>query len=312
MNQFNQKNCNLITFSLCLVFHLYSQPALAKASNNSFKLEVSIGGQYDSNIVVEELDVQTTENDVAFLLGIDADYKRSLAPYLDLNVGYSFSESFHSDLQQFDTRNQLLLTGMTYDIDNKTSIGINLNVADSTLDGDGFLSLMQWSPFTGHYLSKRLFIRGALAVTDKKFDGRSSRNTDARGANIDLYYFIDGPKNYLISGYKYKQEESQLSRFNYDAKQVKLRWVKRLEWMGKRSKLKLGWRFEQRQYDKALGSTGMKREDDRQRFSASFKIPLKDNTSLLLEYQYRDYRSNRDSADYSEHVSAINLQHRFF
>ncbi|MCG8488809.1 MAG: surface lipoprotein assembly modifier [Chromatiales bacterium] len=309
---YKQIGNKIVIFSSIMLGSLLALPALADEKSKPFKVEGSLGTQYDSNITVEELDVATSKSDMALLLSADVDYKRALSKKINLNTGYSFSQSLHEDLDQFDRRTHLLSASITYGFDSKTSAGMSFNYADSALDGDGFMSLTRISPFASHYISKKIFIRPALALTDKRFDGQDNRDVDALSMNVDLYYFIDGPKNYLITGYKYTKENADSSAFDYDGHQLKLRWIKRLNLMNMQNKLRLGWRFETRDYDDISSAGGQIRDDTRHRLSADLEIPLQKQTSILLEYEYRNYQSNLDSADFNEHLATVRVQNRIF
>lgn len=291
---------------------LTAQPALAQKQVPQAKLEASVGSQYDSNITTEELDISTTTNDIALLLDLDFAYKQPLTKDLSASAAYGFSQSLYKDLDEFDLQSHLLSAGLAYDFDSKTAAGLNYNYADSALDGDGFLSLHRVSPFASRYFSKQLFVRTAYAYTDKRFDGRRNRDASASALDFDVYYFLDGPRNYLIAGYRYKTEEAESARFDYDGFQLKLRWVKRLSEFCEQCKFRLGWRMEQRDYDDISSANGSKRDDTRQRWSADFEIPLRKNTELLLEYEYSDFESNLAAVDYIQHLARVRVNHRFF
>jgi len=246
------------------------------------------------------------------LLDVDVDYKKSFAKTLNLNVGYSLSQSLHNDLDQFDIQTHRISAKLEVDIATKTSAGVNLNAVDSRLDGKDFIDLKQLSPFIGHYVSKQAFVRSAFDFTYKRFPGRRRRDADAGAFNLDLYYFIHGPRHYLIGGYKYKRENAASSSFDYDAHRYKFRWIRRFSPLGTPAKLKVSWRYENRDYDETSASIGERRKDKRHRWSADLEMPLSAKTSVFIEYEYRDYHSNLASAEYTETLITLGLNHTFF
>ena len=293
----------------CLALSALLQPAFAE-EKSPFKVEVSAGVEYDSNISVERLDINTTENDYAALLDLDVDYKKSLTPVATFTAGYSFSQSLHRDLDDFDVQTHLLSTGLTGDF-GATSAGLNYYYADSTLGGDDFLTLQRVSPFVSHYFSKRVLLRSAFTYTDKSFDGRPTRDADSSALGADLYYFFDGAKHYVSLGYKYEQEDANDRRFEHDSQQLRLRWIKRVSLLARDAKLRLGWRYEQRDYDASNSAGARRRDDDRQRLSAELELPLSKKSYLSLEYEYSDFQSTLDSADYTQHLARVRAGYKF-
>ncbi|TQV86236.1 DUF560 domain-containing protein [Exilibacterium tricleocarpae] len=291
--------------AICLAAAALAQPAFS-----DFSAEVSAGVEYDSNISVERLDINTTESDYAALVDLDLDYKLSLTKAVKVTTGYSFSQSLHQDLDDFDVQTHLFSAGLSSDF-GRTTAGVNYYYADSSLGGDGFLTLQQASPYISHYFTKQVFLRSAFTYTDKDFDGRPARDADAAALGADLYYFIDGSKHYVSFGYKYEDEDANTDRFDHDSQQLRLRWVKRLDILGKESKLKLGWRYEQRDYD-AIDSAGTRRrDDDRHRWEAELELPLSKQSYLALEYQYSDYESTLAAADYTQHMARVRAGYKF-
>ena len=71
--------------------------------------------------------------------------------------------------------------------------------------------------------------------------------------------------------------------------------------------LKLGWRGETRDYSTITPSIGEVRDDDRNRYQAELKIPLGEHFFIQFEYEYSDYSSNLESADYSQNLAALQL-----
>lgn len=284
--------------------------AFAENKKSPFKAKASVGIEYDSNISVEELDANTTRSDHAVLLDLDLGYKKRLTNELDVGIGYSLSQSLYDELDQFDIQTHMLSGNLKYDFGH-TSAGVNYYYADSTLDRDDYLTLSQINPFLSHYFTKKWFGRAAYSYSDKKFDGRADRDAQVDAYSGDLYYFIEGAKHYLMVGYKFRQDDAESARFDYDGHQFKLRWVKRLSLMERESKLRMGYVYERRDYDD-ISSAGMEqRQDDRQRWSADLEFPVYQQGFVRLEYEYSDYDSNIDSLTYTQHIAGLRIGYRF-
>ncbi len=292
-----------------------SSPASAETKKSPFGFAASVGVEHDSNISVAELDTSTTQSDNALLLDLDLGYKQRLQKKLTVSADYGFSQSLHDELTQFDIQTHLFSGGLAYDF-GKTDIGVKFYDVDSSLDGDEYLSLQQFSPSLSHYVTRQLFVRAAYTSAEKAFEGREERDADSESYGGDLYYFINGARHYISVGFKFKEDDAQSSAFDYESNTFKLRWVKRVPILGKNTRIKLAYSFENRDYDDpaSLGNAGPgdpSREDDRQKAAFELEYPFSKNTYTSLEYEYSDYDSSLASAAYTQHLVDLRVGVKF-
>lgn len=300
----------LATIASIFVGAAVALPVSAAEQQSPFKAQVSVGLEYDNNIAVEELDISTTANDTALLLDFNLDYEKALDKNTTFNAGYGFSQSLFQDLDNFDIQSHLFSAGVSRDYD-KTSAGVNYYYADSTLGGDGFLDFNRLSPYLSHYFSKKQFLRVAYSYTDKGFDQGIGRDATVDAIEVDFYYFINGPRNYARIGYKFESENADSERFDHDSHHIRVSWIRRIELMGRQPKLKVSWRYEQRDYDSELSANDEQRDDDRHRLAAELEYELNKKTWLTVLHEFSNYKSNLAAADYNQHLTSIRLGYKF-
>ncbi|RME62485.1 MAG: hypothetical protein D6782_12105 [Alphaproteobacteria bacterium] len=292
------------------VFLFDARAAVGKDDKPAFEIDVSAGSEYDSNITVNEIDQATGADDFAAVFDADINVDAPLGADTDASLGYSFSQSLHADFTNFDLQTHFASAELSHDFGG-FDVGGAYRFVYSRLGGSGFLTLQQLSPSVSFFLGKTFFIRAEYSYTDKGFKNRTDRDAKVHAGGADIYFFLDGVRTYIVAGYKFERENTTAPQFDFDGHNFKLRFSKRIA-MGKRdAKLKLGWRYEARDYDNITPSIGVRRDDDRHRLEAELEIPLSDRFYVLADYTYADFSSNLPSADYSQNLVSARIGYRF-
>lgn len=285
-------------------------PREKQDKDSPFSAEFSVGLEYDSNINVDEIDNNTGSNDKAAAINADLEYDLDLSSDTVLSLGYNFSQTLHDDFTNFDLQTHFVSADLSHDFGD-VEPGIAYRFIHSRLGGDGFLTMHQISPYVSAFLSEKLFARADYTYSDKNFLGRIDRDAENHAGGVDFYYFVDGVKTYLVAGYKYANENAVDPQFDYDAHQFKLRFSQRFPVGSRDAELKLGWRYEARNYDNITPAIGVVRDDDRHRLQAELEVPITDVFFARAEYEYGDYSSNLPTADYSQHLLGVHLGAKF-
>jgi hypothetical protein len=285
-------------------------PREKQDKDNPFSAEFSIGLEYDSNINVDEIDNNTGSNDKAAVLNADLEYDFDISSTTEFSLGYNFSQTLYDDFTNFDLQTHFASADLSHDFGD-VEPGIAYRFIYSRLGGDGFLSMHQVSPYISAFLSKKIYARADYTYSDKNFIGRVDRDAENHAGGADLYYFVNGVKTYLVAGYKYANENAVDPQFDYDVHQFKFRFSQRFPVGPRDAELKLGWRYESRNYDNVTSSIGIARDDDRHRLQAELEVPITDVFFARAEYEYGDYSSNLPIADYSQHLFGVHLGAKF-
>jgi hypothetical protein len=297
---------------------MFAAPATAQQKSDdalTFKFEGRVGGEYSSNVSVQELDQNTGGSDWAGTINLLAEAQLIPVDKLTLRAGFDFTQTLHNEFSAFDLTIARPYAEIAYDFDLLT-VGVLGNYAAASLDGDEYLTYTQISPYISKQFGNAFFLRAAYASTEKTFENQPQppnplldRDATVDSVQVDGYIFLDGVKRYVVLGAKAAEEDADSDAFDYSSGTGRIRFVQRFDAMGKEMTLRLGAEYEQRDYDSTLSlippSGGATREDKRTVLDVQLDIPLGETFFSEVSYKYGNYSSNQSSADYDEHLAAI-------
>jgi hypothetical protein len=280
------------------------------ASKTSLYADIAVGGEYDSNVSVEEVDAAISESDYAFTFDVGVGMRQQFTDRLELGLSYDFSLSKYHEFSQVDRATHLLGADFALDFD-KVDSNLSVFYVHSRLDGEEFLELYRVSPALAGFLSKKWYARGAYVYSDKSITQRPQRDAETHAGEGDLYFFRRGLRSYFNFGYKYKDEDAVAARLDYTSHSVKLRYIHRLEVFSRTTKLELAWRYEDRDYSSVTPSIGEERWDKRNRWRADYEIPVWRAGAVQLYCSYADYDSNYEPVDYTQTIAGARFVYRW-
>jgi len=287
-----------------------AQDQTVKAFPAEFSAEVGIGGEYDSNVSVEEVDVTSGKGDYALNMDLGLEVNKGLSQDIDLSATYDFSQTLYDEFSQVDRQTHILGTALAINSDVIDS-DLSFYYINSRLDGEKFLELYRVSPAVSGFLARKWFARGAYVYSDKSIENSPQRDADTNAGELDLYFFRRGLRSYFNLGYRFKDENAKIDRLDYTSNSLKLRYIHRWEMFSRMAKLELSWRYEDREYDGITVSIGKARDDQRHRWRTDFEIPLIGQSSLQIYYSFADYESNYPQADYTQNLFGTRLQYQW-
>jgi hypothetical protein len=282
-------------------------PASGAASGDSadaVSFEVGAGLEYDSNVAVLELDASTGAGDAAALLELGVAYARPGDTKLDFGAGYNFSETAHEDFSAFDVRIHRGSASLSYDL-GRFDIGATLQYADAELDGTGFLTLTQLSPYLSGLVGRRLFLRFAYADSDKDFADNPARAATTGSFSSDAYVFIDGLKTYLVFGHRYDDEDAGFDELDYTGQRFGVQLSQRFTARAREITLKTHLRAESRDYRAVTPALGELRRDDRRELGLVIEIPAGQRVVTRIGIKRADNESNLASVDFAETAASV-------
>lgn len=276
----------------------------------SYYIELGAGGQYDSNVAVDELDLSSDESDYALLLEAGAGVTQPFSDAVEIDLWYDFSQSWYDEFSEVDQQSHFFGADLSADL-GPADVGLTGFHIRSSLDGSDFLELSRISPYVAGFIAKGWFVRGAYLYSDKTIDISPGRDAEAHIGEADLYYFRDGTRSYFSLGYKYRDEDAVAARFDYSGHSLKLRYVQRFEWLGLNQRLELSWRYLNRDYSSVTPSIGEEREDDRHTARVELQLPLTERATVEVFYAYSDYESNLPAVDFRQHLAGARFNYRW-
>lgn len=272
-----------------------------------FSAEVTAGLLADSDVGLAELDQTTREGDIASLIGLKLDAEYKPAGKLTLRGGYELSDTRYLDFDAFNLQTHRLSAEGEYAL-GTTSVGILYNYVDARLDGDGYLTFQQVSPYISRLFSNNVLVRGAYARSERDFATELGRNASSDEVQLDAFFLLDGTRRYFVLGGKGGRAEAEDDVFSYDNAGLKGRFVQRTAMMGRDVKLQLGADFELRDYVANTPELGVPREDETAAAKAGMEVQIAGPLSVDFSYEYRQRNSNVTAADFEENLGTVQLK----
>jgi len=300
----------LILGSSILLFPtIYSLSAYA-ADDQPWSIEASAGIEYDSNITVQEVDVDTGQGDIAGLLDFSANYKIEVDNSTTFEVGYSFSQSLHEDATNFDLQSHIVTALAKHKFDG-FDLGVNYLYINTSLGGESFLQIHKASPYVAFFATPSLYVRAAYSYTDKNLETSNDRDAKTHGVGASVFYFMNHSKTYLMMSYQYDSLDANADHFDYNGHDLKVRYQVKFPWGARNARFRIGGRYMKRNYDGITPSIGVARDDERASIEGMLEIPFFDNWTAALNYRYTDATSNLPSADYKESLISFEVGFEF-
>lgn len=275
------------------------------------EITVAAGVQYDDAVSVEELDLTRNVGDFAAIFDLDLRYRKRFDQGSDFRIGYSLAQKSYFEETDFDLQIHNLSFNFKHDFKH-FDLGLqNYNVL-ARLDNEELLNFQHVSPYLTTFLTDKMYLRTSYFYRNKEFPDNPDRDGHVHAADTDLYYFIDGTRNYFVAGLRYENENTRAAEFEFNSRQLALQYARRLDWHGDRPvRIRLDWRIEDRDYQNVTPSLGERRDDQRQRWRARVDLPINTTWTALFSYQYRDHESNLATADFDDNRIELQFEAAF-
>ncbi len=308
---FSKPRVSKLLVSLLVYTCLRAMGAAAQETNEPsatrWNGELSVGGEYDTNVSVDEVDLSSGESDYAAIIDLGIGMKHTISPKSAFALNYSLSQSTYAEFSRVDRLTQILGADLNRDL-GKAKASLSAYYIDSRLDNEAFLTYRRISPALSGFLAQKWFARGAYVYAEREIDQRESRNADTGAGEIDLYYFHRGLRSYVNLGYRYRSEDAVAPELDFDAHALKFRYIRRVDVFERKAKLEVALRYEVRDYSSPEPTIGVPREDDRMRVKLDAEIPLGKGFVAQAYASYGDYESNLPRADFSQTIVGARVQ----
>jgi len=286
-------------------------PAFAGAdAKPKYSAEVSAGVLADSDVGLAEIDQTTRQGDLAGVIGLKLDTELKPVKKLTLRAGYELSDTRYEEFDAFDLQTHRLSAEGEYSF-GATTAGVMYNYVDARLDGDGYLTFQQASPYVTHLFNPSFLLRGAYVRSDRDFDTETGRNSTSDELQADGFFLLDGTRRYFVLGGKGGRTDADDEAFSYDNTGLKGRYVQRAALAGRDVKLRLGADFEVRDYAANAPGLDVPRKDETAAATAGMQVQLVGPLSVDVNYEYRQRASNVTAADFEENLGTVQLKLNF-
>jgi hypothetical protein len=279
----------------------------AQEEDRPYSIEASAGFRYDNNITVDEIDTTTRIGDTSYLFraAFGADIFQSKKS--SLTARYSFSQSLHRDLSDFD----LQIQGLT--LQAKTKAG-KVNLAAEyrynfiTLGGKDFLEIQAIRPNLGFLAAKKLYMTTSYEYRKHTFKDVTAiaRNAQRHTGAAKAFFLLGKGKNITL-GYKLARHRTSTDDLSYWGNTVDLGYKVPVKIFGGKLVYRLRYQYRQRDYFGIDTSIGVVRADKRHMVRTSLDIPYAEKFNARFEYKYVNSISNLPSIDYASHVLTFRI-----
>ena len=288
---------------------LATASAVAEESYD-LSFEAGAGVTGDSNVGIPDLDQNTDQGDIGLTLRAKTQLDIRPTDKLVLRGGYEFNQTAYQDFNDFDLQTHRGFAEAEYDF-GLLKAGVLANFVHARLDEDGYLDYTQISPNVSRLIGDQLYLRAAYVRTEKDFKTSEGRDATGDAGRLDVFFFLDGTSQYVTLGGEYGEEEADADQFDFTGGSAKAGYIQRFDLLGRDAKLRLGAKYEQRDYEGITPQIDARREDRIASADSDLEIVLLGPLAMDLGYEYRDRQSNLDSADYDEHVGSVELKVSF-
>lgn len=280
-------------------------PAAAHAKD-TWSLELEAEGFYDSQLVVEEVDLEEAQDDFGIKLGADVEFQAIDKKAFELELGYDFGQTLYAEFDEFNLQSHVAHVAAATRLGG-AKLGARYAFSHYRLDGDALFDMHSITPSVAGFVADQLYARGYYTYLDKDFSQRDGRDATGHQVGGSLFKFFDGNASYVSLNGRWEQEDAFDPAFDYDGFSIGA--DARLSLNGERSGpyVQAGVDYRDRDYDAITPSIGEVRTEDRLRGKAAFVYPLNDKLRVETGYRYTDRNSNLPSANYVEHRASAGV-----
>jgi hypothetical protein len=283
-----------------------SSSGVHAADGAPLSFQLRAGVQHDSNVVVEQTDVDTNRADNAVLLGASARYRFAEFGKTELSANYSFDATAHVNLTDYDLQiHRASLDGATRI--GTVTIGADARFYRIMLGGKPFLDMQTASPSMSAFVSERLLVRGGYTYVRKVFSTAKGLDADTHNADASATYFFMRRRGYLNLALRYEQERTTDETRAFDGVQASVNVLIPADTVLRGSKLRAGVAYRDRAYRNITPSIGAARQEQRISVNASADLPIGEHVILRPEFRLANRASNDPFRTYDNAVSSVSV-----
>jgi len=292
----------LLTTSLIA---LGSAPARA-ADDSPLSLSLEAGAEYDSNITVDATDVTSRQGDESALLGGGISYDFAKSDSTKFKAGYTFSQSLHQDLTEFD----LQIHGASLEVGAKVGdvdLGLAYRYNNISLGAESFLEMHSINPNFSTLVGAKFLVTGGYEYLKQDFQQATlmERNAERHSGNTKVYFLL-GKGRTINVGYKLSRHDTIAPELDYWGHTFNVG-LKLPVNIVEDAKFRAQYRYRQKDYSNLDPDIGDKRQDKRHYIRASLEAPFYKQFTGKLEYEYTDSSSNLPSLNYDSHLVTFTI-----
>jgi tetratricopeptide (TPR) repeat protein len=289
-----------------------------KGREKRWEINFLAGMQFDSNVIVigdSPLPVGVSrKSDWTGALNFRGNYSLLKEADLELTAGYSFYQTLHAELDDFDVTQNAVDLSLLYGLSSNVKVKVAYSFEHLLLGGHQYdyahvvapsliCNFEQWGSTTLDY---------KFRTTSYKNFGAFTTNTDRNGDNhyIGLTHMVPVGKSYSVwGGYSHDEDLTRVGFFDYHGNRVAAGFRASLPFS---SLADLSGEYYRKRYE--AGDPALQpaiREDSQYMASLTLMKALSPTFSLMAIEQYTRNVSNIASFDYVRSVTSLFINARF-
>lgn len=280
----------------------------------NWSLNFSLGGQYDSNVILQNSGVTlpegiTRKSDWRGIFYLDGSYTPQITSNLMIGPTYSFYQSIHRKLHDFNVQQHLPGIDIIYNSKVGPDIRFEYRFEYTTVGGDEYVYSNSFSPILSFSEGKGFFtlLRYRYHIKDFKDSELFKENSERDGFNhlAGLTQYYTNGKLTLYAGYTYDFDSTDRKYWSYQGHcvdaGVNLNLLYGFE-------VSLTGKYYKKYYRADFPGEDKKRKELNIIYSIDLTKRLTKNISILVGWLYDATYANIKVFDYRRNITTILLQ----
>ena len=279
-----------------------------KMTEKNWAFSLTGGLQYDSNVILEPSDGVlpqgiSRKSDWRGIIYLDAKYTPALTENLSIGPTYSFYQSLHKKLDDFNVQQYLPGLMLNYAISKNLTFRANYMYEYTFVGGQGYLSSHTVLPVLTITEGKGFFTSLSYRYQNKDFKNTPlfETNTERNGSNnlIGITQYILISRATLSLGYSHDVDTTDTNYWSYkgNSGNLDLRFDLGEKWV-----LDLSGKYYQKDYKAEYPGTIGKRKDKTTTYSANLTKTLGSNFDITAGWLHENNDSNTDIFEYKRDI----------
>ncbi len=272
---------------------------------------VEVGGEYDNNITVDDTDTNSAVGDFRARIRGRIGYDLYDQGDERLTARYSFFQSLHEDLTDFDLQiHGFSLRGKTKW--GKVNVGTTYRYDNISLGGNKFQDVHTIRPDIGVLVARRTYLTAFYEYRSQRFDNPLVQERDANRHTLSSrLFFLLGQGRNVTAGYAISRHNAENDAFTYWGHTVNASLKYPLSNDEFASVFRLRYRYRLKDYKAITPSIGEVREDRRHTVRAILEVPFSEKWQAQAEYRFVASDSNLAAVDFTSHTVRASLGYSF-
>lgn len=272
-------------------------------SKKDWWVSASLGWQYDDNVSVVKQDLVTNQTDIAAIFEFSTGYKFYSTSDLELRLGYYFYQNAWEDVSELNYQSNTFSLGGAHN-ERNWDVGFDYYYNYSFLDTKEFIAYHSIAPRVGFSLHPQLYTNISPAFLTSNFFEDSPRDAINLSIGFDQYLFFMENKAYGFLSYRYSDEDTEGSEFDYAGNLISAG----VNFPGPyKIQFQLSYLYNLLEYKSNTASIEKKRRDEKQTARLLISKQFLEILNFSLDYQYNINNSNIVSVDTKQNLLILKL-----